>query len=220
MTGDERDAREHVGTAATTTSGSQPAPAAPSARAIEVPLGAAGGAVAGAAVGTVTLGPIGTIVGAIAGAIGGGWTALAAGAPTHYGSDHDRDYRAHYESDRQRLADRPYEWARHAYQLGYLAARNPDYANRDFEAIEPDLRHGWTDDVRAGHGEWQLARSYARDAFVRERARSQGRSRVELDLGGSATHQRPSFADPIPLGDPNRVAGERPVPGRDADSAP
>jgi hypothetical protein len=54
---------------------------------------------------------------------------------------------------------------------------------------------------------------------VRERARSQGRSPVELDLGGSATHQRPSFSDPIPPGDPDGVAGERPVPGRDADSA-
>src|ERR687896_922037 len=109
MTGDGRDAREHVGTAATTTSGGRPAPMEPEARAVEVPLGAAGGAVAGAAVGTVTLGPIGTIVGAIAGALGGGWSGLAAAAPTHYTPEHDREYRRHYEADPERLADRSYE---------------------------------------------------------------------------------------------------------------
>lgn len=139
-------------------------------------------------------------------------------APAHYGPEHDRAYREHYESDRERLADRPYELVRPAYQLGHLAARNPDYARRDFESIEADLQRGWSDDVRAGYGDWQIARRYAREAFMRERARSQGRTPIELNMGGSDTHQRPSFSDPIPAGDPDRVAGGRPVPGRDADS--
>jgi hypothetical protein len=50
------------------------------------------------------------------------------------------------------------------------------------------------------------------------RGRSQGRSAVELNMGGSETHQRPSFADPIPPGDPDGVAGGRDVPGHEADA--
>jgi hypothetical protein len=171
-------------------------------------------------VSTVTLGPIGTIVGAIAGAVGGGWTAVAAAAPAYYSPDHDREYREHYESDTERLADRPYDTARPAYQLGHLAARNPDYVRRDFESVESDLQRGWTDDVRTRHGDWQVARRYAREAFMRERGRHQGRTQVELNMGGSETHQRPSFSDPIPPGDPDRVAGDRQVPGRDGGDGP
>jgi hypothetical protein len=212
MTGDKRDPAKEVGTAATAGAGDRPASTEPAPRTVAAPIGAAGGAVAGAAVGTVTLGPIGAIIGAIAGAVGGGWTALAAAAPAHYSPDHDREYRNHYESDTERLPDRPYETARPAYQLGHLAARNPDYARRTFESIEGDLQRGWSDDVRAGYGDWRVARRYAREAFVRERGRTQGRAKVELNMGGSETHQRPSFSDPIPPGDPDRVAGDRRVP--------
>jgi hypothetical protein len=210
-----REKRIDVGTAATSTDTGQRQPAPPDApqRSVAGPIGAAGGAVAGAAVGTVTLGPIGAVIGAVAGAVGGGWTALAAAAPTHYTPDHDREYREHYEADPQRRADQPFDVARPAYQLGHLAARNPDYARRDFDSIEPDLRRGWSEDVRAGHGDWEVVRRYAREAFARERARRQGRTPVELNLGGTDTHQRPSFSDPIPPDDPDRVAGDRAVPG-------
>jgi hypothetical protein len=216
MRSNEHDSRKGIGTAATSSESGQPKPNDGMSRAVAAPLGAAGGAVAGATVGTVTLGPIGTIIGAIAGALGGGWTALAAAAPTHYGPEHDQEYREHYESDSERLADRTFETARPAYQLGHLAARNPDYARREFESIEEDLRRGWSDDVRARHGDWSIARRYVREAYMRERARSHGRTQVELNMGGSETHQRPSFADPIPPGDPDRVAGEREIPGREA----
>jgi hypothetical protein len=220
MKTDGRDPGRDVGTAATSSAGGQPAPSDAAPRAVTAPIGVAGGAVAGAAAGTVTLGPIGTIIGAIAGAVGGGWTALAAAGAADYGPEHDRAYREHYESDAERLADQPYDAVRPAYQLGHFAARNPDYARRDFESIEPDLQRGWSDDLRARHGDWQIARRYVREAFVRERARGHGRTQVELNMGGSETHQRPSFSDPIPPGDPDRVAGERQVPGRDADGAP
>jgi hypothetical protein len=220
MRSSDHDSGKDVGTAATSSESGQPLPqdnvdgSRRRSGAVAAPIGAAGGAVAGAAVGTVTLGPIGTIVGAIAGALGGGWTALAASAPTHYSPDHEREYREHYSSDPERLADRGFETVRPAYQLGHLAARNPDYAGRDFESIESDLQRGWSDDVRAGHGDWSVARRYVREAFMRERARSHGRTPVELNMGGSETHQRPSFSDPIPSADPDRVTGERGVPGR------
>ena len=47
-----------------------------------------------------------------------------------------------------------------------------------------------------------------------ERGESLGRVVPELQLGGSESHQRASFSDPIAVGDPDGVAGERPVPGR------
>jgi hypothetical protein len=139
-------------------------------------VGTAGGAAAGAPAGTVTLGPIGAIVGALAVAIGGGWTALAAAAPAHYSPEHDR----------------PYETARPAYQLGHLAARNPDYSRREFGSVEGDLRGAWGEAVRAGFGDWRVVRRYAREAFVRDRARSQSRARVELTMTDSDTDEGPS----------------------------
>ena len=225
--------------------------------------GAVGGMVAGAAAGTITLGPIGTIIGALAGALGGGWAGMAAGsADRHYTSALDDAYRAHYESSPERLADRSYEHARPAYQLGHLAAHVPEYRGRDFDAIEPDLRRGWSDDVQASHGEWEHARRWARTAFDRARTGTaaselssdasdvvpveviragdaevsthdeqrleatlvrpeelelqQGSMAVDTTLGGTESHQRPSFADPIPPGDPEHLSGEqRRVSGRD-----
>ena len=212
MPSSEHDRR--TGTAATSGEPGNPVPSAGEPPSVAAPIGAVGGAVAGATVGTVTLGPVGTIIGAIAGAIGGGWAAVAAAAPAYYDASHDREYRAHYESDAERLADRSFDSVRPAYQLGHLAARNPDYSRRDFESVESDLQRGWRDDVRARHGDWAVARRYAREAFTRERARSQGRTQADLNMGGTETHQRPSFSDPIPQGDPDRIVGERDVPGR------
>ena len=221
---ERREDRPEVGTAATATETGQPAatnvseqtPAESTSRAVAGSAGATGGALGGAAAGTVVLGPIGAMIGAIAGAIGGGWTGMAAGAPTHYTVEHDREYREHYESDRDRLADRPYDSARAAYQLGHFAARNPDYANRDFESIESDLQRGWTDDARSGFADWHVARRSAREANARERARRQGHTISALALGGTESHQRPEFSYPIATGDPDRVSGDRDLPGRES----
>jgi hypothetical protein len=219
MRTNEHDSQDDVGTAATSSETGRPAAASERSRAIAAPVGAAGGAIAGATVGTVTLGPIGTIIGAIAGAVGGGWTAVAAAAPAHYSADHDRDYQQHYESYPNRLGDRSFDSVRPAYQLGHLAARNPDYSRRDFESIEADLRRGWSDDLRADYGDWSVARRYVREAYMRERARTHGRTKVDLNMGGSETHQRPSFSDPIPSGDPDRVVGDRGLPGHGPENA-
>jgi hypothetical protein len=203
----QRDARNDVGTAATSADTGTPVPNDGGRRSVSAPVGAVAGAAAGATVGTVTLGPIGTILGAIAGAVGGGWVGLAASAPGHYTADHENWYRAHYEADPGRPAGRSFEDVRPAYQLGHFAGRNPDYARRDFDAVERDLERGWTDEVRARYGDWRTARRYAREAFARERARRQGRTDVALDIGGTEAHRRPSFSDPIPPGDPDRVTG-------------
>ena len=129
--------------------------------------GGLGGAAAGAAVGTAVAGPIGTVIGAIAGAVGGWWAGYAATHTDKYTTDDDQYYRASYESDTNRAADRSYDDVRPAYQLGHIASYNPDYRGRSFEEVEADLQKGWTTDLRNRHGDWTNVRHYAQSAFSR-----------------------------------------------------
>lgn len=132
--------------------------------------GGISGVLTGAAIGSAG-GPIGTIIGGIAGAIGGWWSGRAISeAATRFTHSDDDFYRSHYESSPSRLADRKYEDVRPAYQLGHLAGHNPDYQNREWDAVESDLQRGWSDDLRTKHGDWQQVRGYARDAYTRGRS--------------------------------------------------
>ena len=122
-------------------------------------------------------GPIGLLVGGIAGAVGGWWAGHAiADALT---DDDDVVYRSRYETSPSRLGDRAYEDVRPAYQLGHLAGRNPDYAGRSFDQIEPDLQRAWNDIARSRHGEWTTMRGYAREAFSRARSRFAGTQKTQ-----------------------------------------
>ena len=134
-------------------------------------VGGVSGVVTGAAIGSLG-GPIGTVIGGIAGAVGGWWAGRAVSeAAKNYTHEDDTFYRDHYEheSDR-RLADRSYEQVRPAYQLGHVAGRNPEYAGRSFDTVEPDLRRGWDSATSAQHGDWEQVRGYARDAYARSAA--------------------------------------------------
>lgn len=135
-------------------------------------VGGVSGIATGMALGSLG-GPVGTIIGGIAGAIGGWWSGRAiAEAAHHYTDADDAAYRARYERADAGVADRRYDDVRPAFQLGHLAGRNPDYANRDFSEVEDDLRRGWTSGASAAHGEWDHVRAYAREAF--ERGRTSG----------------------------------------------
>lgn len=124
------------------------------------------GGVGGMALG-IAGGPVGLVLGAIAGAAGGWWAGKGV-ADAFTDKDHEA-YRAHYASSPDRLADRDYELVQPAYVAGHLAGRNPDYAGRSFDQIEPDLQRGWNDDVAKKHGSWPAVRGYARAAFDRAR---------------------------------------------------
>ena len=127
------------------------------------PAGAAAGALAGGTAGTFIAGPIGTVIGAIAGAVGGWWAGAGvereAELPPHY----ETYYRTHYEASAP--AGGSWHRARPAYQLGHLAAGNPQYRGRSFAAIETDLQHGWTGDTASTAGEWQAVRDLARCGY-------------------------------------------------------
>ena len=128
-------------------------------------VGGVSGALTGAAVGSPA-GPIGTIIGGIAGAVGGWWAGKqVADAAGKFNEHDDNNYRQAYEARPDRLVDRTYEDVRPAYQLGHLASENPDYSGKSFEDIEMDLQRGWTNDLRARHGDWGAVRPFAEEAF-------------------------------------------------------
>ena len=62
-----------------------------------------------------------------------------------------------------------YDEARPAYQLGHLARRNPQYEGKPFEDVEPELRRGWSDELRARYGDWSELRGYVGDAYTSRR---------------------------------------------------
>lgn len=132
--------------------------------------GGISGVLTGAAIGSVG-GPIGTIIGGIAGAVGGWWSGRAISeAATKFTHSDDDHYRSHYEASPGKLADRKYEDVRPAYQLGHVASHNPDYQAKEWDAIEPDLQRGWSDDMKSKHGDWNQVRGYAKDAYTRNRS--------------------------------------------------
>jgi hypothetical protein len=135
--------------------------------------GGVSGVVVGAAIGSIG-GPLGAIVGGIAGAAGGWWAGRAvADAAQEYSLGDDAVYRNHFENSPDRVADREYETVSPAYQVGHIAARNPEYNGRSFDEIEPDLRRGWISVATNTHGDWNSVRGYARDAYDRSRSASE-----------------------------------------------
>ncbi|HWC45510.1 MAG TPA: hypothetical protein VG868_05285 [Casimicrobiaceae bacterium] len=111
-------------------------------------------------------------------------------------TENDPLFRSHFQHA-NRLADREYEDARPAYRLGFGAAGEARYAGKSFDEAEKDLENDWLN-VRVAGDEWQSVRDYAREGY--ERGRKIGFVSGASMLGGSASHQRPSFSDPLPAG--------------------
>ncbi len=163
--------------------------------------GGISGVIAGAAIGSLG-GPIGTVIGGIAGAVGGWWTGRAISeAASNFSHSDDEEFRSDFETRANAVASTPhrsYELVRPAYQLGYLASRNPEYAGQSFEAIEPDLERGWTGNAATEAGDWSAMRGYARTAYIRG-----------VDASASASSQANN-----PASDEKRGAGASdPLPG-------
>ncbi|MES2523086.1 MAG: YsnF/AvaK domain-containing protein [Gemmatimonadota bacterium] len=164
------------------TSGNQKGRVDNTSEAVAAGTGGVAGAAAGAAVGSL-VGPIGTIIGGLAGAVGGWWSgrAIVEGAQSYTQDDEDY-YRTHY-MQRSSTAGRgstsanigAFDNARPAYQLGHLAGVNPDYRQRSFDEVEPDLSRAY---MSAGRNDWNDVRDYARDAY--SRGRDVGEQRLTL----------------------------------------
>ena len=160
-------------------------------------VGSISGMVAGATIGTVA-GPIGTLIGGIAGAVGGWWTGRAVSeAAEALTTDDDNYYRSHYESSSNRLADRGYDHVRPAYHLGHIAARNPDYASRNWNEVEGDLQRGWNSDASRQYGEWSTVRPYASEGFNRGRSTADRAASGAKSLGNKAANAADDLKDRV-----------------------
>jgi uncharacterized protein YcfJ len=120
-------------------------------------------------IGLAALGPIGAVAGALAGAVGGWW----AGKEFHKAVvEMDKAENRFRESHEHAGATRPYEEARHGYQIGYLAGRNPDYVNADFSEVEDDLRAAWVQaHLQDPEVRWEEVRGDARVGYEVARER-------------------------------------------------
>lgn len=126
--------------------------------------GGIAGVLLGAGIGS-SAGPVGTLIGGIAGAIGGWWAGRAVSEAAEKLSDDDEaHYRAHYDSSEHRLTDRSYEDVRDAYRLGHIASTNPNFVDRDFSEVEPELERGWND-CSNPPCTWAAARAYAGEGY-------------------------------------------------------
>ncbi len=153
--------------------------------------GGLSGVLLGAGIGSAA-GPVGALIGGIAGAIGGWWAGRAVVEAASSLSHEDEAYfREHYDNVPNRAADRAYDDVRPAYYLGQIASHNPNFLEREFTEVEPELERGWSD-YSEKHGAWITVRDYAAEGFRRGRskldesarraiAEQSGRTANELD---------------------------------------
>jgi phage tail tape-measure protein len=129
--------------------------------------GAISGAAAasiGGSIGMAALGPVGAVVGLLAGAIGGWW----AGNEIQESIDEMDSVEKAFRSAHAATANaRPYGEVRHAYQVGYLAGRNPQYRGKSFRDVEDELRAAWVKaHLQNPEGaSWEESKDHARAGF-------------------------------------------------------
>jgi hypothetical protein len=111
----------------------------------------------------------GVIAGVALAAAGGYWASRKLASATSELSDvEEQDCRTYYESHPVRSSGVPYNQARTVYVLGYVAGRNPDYAGRAYDEVEPHLRGGYTG-RRAGS--YDTLRDFGRRGYERGSSR-------------------------------------------------
>ena len=132
--------------------------------------GGISGVLLGAGIGSAA-GPVGALIGGIGGAIGGWWAGRAVAEAASALSQEDEEYfRAHYDSVENRPADRAYDDVRGAYYLGQIASHNPNFIEREFNEVEPELERGWASQADK-YGTWPTVRDYAATGFTRGKSK-------------------------------------------------
>jgi hypothetical protein len=127
------------------------------------------GVLAGAAIGTAA-GPLGVLLGGIAGAIGGWWSGRAIAEAAEDLTDTEGTFFDEKVARDEVARPARLDDARASFFLGEIAAANPEYAEREFSDVEPDLSRGWQTAAR-GHEDWDSIRRYASMGFERGKER-------------------------------------------------
>jgi hypothetical protein len=126
-------------------------------------LGGVTGAALGIGLGAL-LGPAGMIVGGLAGGAGGWWAGKGvADAASDVGRLPDDHFRRVHDEQHADRCD--YDDAACYYRFGTLARRNPDYQDRDFDEVEPELRRGWQADASGRFRTWDDVRPFVRTGY-------------------------------------------------------
>ena len=81
-------------------------------------------------------------------------------------ADHEDAYRRHYTNT---FADsgESYDYYKPAYRWGHTYGTNPDYSDRDYAALEPEMRRGYEE--KHGTGTWERVKDAVRHAFDHSR---------------------------------------------------
>jgi phage tail tape-measure protein len=125
--------------------------------------GGIAGAAGGAAIGGVIGGPVGAAIGAAAGAVAG--AAAADQIQDELDPKLEEAYwQENYRNQPYYKSGAKYESYLPAYRFGWESASRPEYSERDFEEVEPELRKNW-------EGDWDAVRAVVRDSFMRVRLR-------------------------------------------------
>ena len=129
-------------------------------------VGATGGVLAGAAIGSL-FGPIGTLVGGAIGAIGGGAAghAVAERVDPTFESEY---WRSNYQT-------RPYYQSTYSYDTDYAPAyaygskARAEHAGRQWDdKLENDLKQGWNKVKSKSRLTWEEAKDAVKDAWTRD----------------------------------------------------
>lgn len=135
--------------------------------------GGIAGAATGAAIGTAVGGPIGAAIGAAAGAIAG--AAVADQVQDELDPKLEEIYwQENYKNQPYYKSGDKYETYLPAYRFGWESAARPEYADRNFIDIEPELRNDWQNQSGTV-ADWASVRPIVRDAFNRVQHKRQPR---------------------------------------------
>ena len=100
----------------------------------------------------------GAVFNSVASMLGSWWTSSDANrAAESFSGESEASCRNHFQA---RSSGRDYATSRPLYQFGHVAGANPDYQNRSFSEIEPDLRRAWESSAQTQHGKWDDVRDY------------------------------------------------------------
>ncbi|HSJ63579.1 MAG TPA: hypothetical protein VK922_06670 [Gemmatimonadaceae bacterium] len=155
--------------------------------------GALSGLTAGGALGSLA-GPLGTVIGAVAGAVGGWWAVHAATeAHTRLTPERESEFRERHARRPADVPPVPFERARLAYHLGFVAGCNPRYVEEGYAAAEQELRLGWAAGLESDIGRWDEYREFVRAGFEHAREAHEPEGRAEPAHGSGV---EPLHADP------------------------
>ncbi len=84
------------------------------------------------------------------------------------------------ESSTERISDHRYDDIRGAYFLGHIASNNPNFVDREFTEIEPELARGWRD-CTARPCDWEQARAFVGEGYRRGAQRRQRTDRRTVE---------------------------------------